>query len=235
GGGQNPDQDTVVNFTVATSSTGAYYDTVNDSSAEQLRCTLHNIIKDHEVKPYGWVELEIADEAPPDVCAVGNASSENYILDVYRNRCYEKVTDRSGGTDSAHYNREHTWPKSLGFGGSPSASKPPSTDLHMLHLSASDHNGERNSSPYDNCTSGCDEFVTDLNNGVGGPGPHGNSNWSNGSVFEVWDVMKGNMARAVFYMAIRYEGGSHSNGATEPDLELTNNLALVSGSNPYMG
>ncbi|MEZ5436941.1 MAG: Ig-like domain-containing protein [Lysobacteraceae bacterium] len=117
-GMQNPAANTVVNFTVATSSAGTYYDTVNTSSPEQLRCTLHNIIKGHTIYPYGWTQLEVADEAPDNVCAAGSASSQNYILDIYRNRCYEKVTDRSGSTDSAHYNREHVWPKSLGFNNS---------------------------------------------------------------------------------------------------------------------
>ncbi|MCB1559896.1 MAG: tandem-95 repeat protein [Xanthomonadales bacterium] len=235
GGAQSPAADTVVNFTVATSSAGTYYDTVNTSSPEQLRCTLHNIIKDHQVYGYGWTELDIADEAPDNVCAAGSASSQNYILDVYRNRCYQKVADRSGPTDSAHYNREHTWPKSLGFGGSPSASKPPSTDLHMLHLSASDFNSHRGNKPYDNCDVGCKREGTDDNNGVGGTMADGDANWYNDNVYEVWDQQKGDMARAVMYMAIRYEGGSHINGAAEPDLELTDNLNQVGGSAPYMG
>ncbi|MEZ5484068.1 MAG: Ig-like domain-containing protein [Lysobacteraceae bacterium] len=234
-GGNNLDADELVNFTVATSSTGTYYDTVNANSPEQLRCTLHEIIKDHSVFPYGWNQLEIADEAPIDVCAPGSASSENYILDVYRNRCYHKVTDRSGATGPGLYNREHTWPKSLGFGGDPDESKPPSTDLHMLHLSASDFNSHRGNKPYDNCDVGCTRDGTDANNGVGGTSADGDANWYDGSVFEVWDGMKGNMARAVMYMAIRYEGGSHINGAAEPDLELTDNLNQVGGSAPYMG
>jgi len=37
------------------------------------------------------------------------------VLDVYRNRTYTKITDRSGATGPNNYNREHTWPNSLGF------------------------------------------------------------------------------------------------------------------------
>lgn len=226
--------DEVVNFHVASNDSSNYYQNVNLKDAGQLRCTLHQAIAGHVVFPYSWTVLEIADEAPPDVCAAGQNSPDQYILDIYRNRCYAKPGQRSGGTGPNFYNREHTWPKSLGFGGDPSASKPPSTDFHMLHLSASDYNSTRSNKPFDNCNSGCTKLSTDVNNGTGGTSD-ANSNFSSGSVFEVWDGMKGNMARAVMYMAIRYEGGSHPNGAIEPDLELTNNLNLVNGSSPYMG
>ena len=49
------------------------------------------------------------------------------------------------------------------------------------------------------------------------------------------------MARAMFYMDIRYEGGSHGvSGAAEPDLRLTDNLSevVMTGTNAsvaYMG
>src|SRR5690606_26579538 len=133
-----------------------YYSQVNESSAEQLRCSLHQTIRGHQLYFYSWDVLEIADEAPPDVCAPGDQSGADYILDVYRNRCYQKPEQRSGGTGPNFYNREHTWPRSLGFssptiGGEPN---PPHNDFHMLHLSASDWNGSRGSKPYDNCD-GC--------------------------------------------------------------------------------
>ena len=47
------------------------------------------------------------------------------------------------------------------------------------------------------------------------------------------------MARAVLYMAIRYEGGTHpTTGQNEPDLEMTDNASLIvatSSSPAYMG
>lgn len=235
------DQNYTISFAVMdAANTGTYYQNVNLASPEMLRCTLHDTIKGHTRYPYEWPNLEVADEAPAGVCAPGSASSENYILDIYRNRCYQKITARSNPVGPNNYNREHVWPKSIGFNNSGLAAH---NDLHMLHLSASDHNGTRDNNPYDNCTGGgCTAYGTDPNNGMGGPGPRGNSNWSNGSVFEVWDAKKGDMARTIFYMAIRYEGISSEDAhdGNIPDLELTDNLSLVqitsnTASHAYMG
>ncbi|MBJ6982316.1 endonuclease [Luteimonas sp. MC1572] len=225
-----------------------YYGLVNTSSPGQLRCSLHETINGHVAYPYSgsgtstWTILEIADEDPNDA---------GKILDVYRNRSYTKGTDRAGSGGSNKYNREHTWPNSLGFPsttGNKGFPNAPYTDAHMLYLSDELYNSNRGNMPFDNCTqaSGCTERVTEANNGRGGgSGTYpGNSNWFKGpngnqGSFEAWGARKGDMARAVLYMAIRYEGGVHpTNGQAEPDLELTNNRSLIVGtsSSPaYMG
>lgn len=226
---------------------GEYYGLVNDSSPGQLRCSLHETIRGHVAYPYSgsgtntWTILEIADEDPND---------PGKILDVYRNRSYEKGSDRAGSGGSNKYNREHTWPNSLGFpsnsrDGLPNA---PYTDTHMLYLSDEGYNSNRGNMPFANCEGGCTERPTEANNGRGGgSGTYpGNSNWYRGpngnqGSFEVWGDRKGDMARAVMYMAIRYEGGQHpTSGQQEPDLELTDNRSLIVGTSSldspaYMG
>ena len=60
----------------------------------------------------------------------------------------------------------------------------------------------------------------------------------NAGSFEVWDHRKGDVARAVMYMAIRYEGGTDARGQSEPDLELTDDRSRIvktSASPAYMG
>ncbi|MCB1575668.1 MAG: Ig-like domain-containing protein, partial [Xanthomonadales bacterium] len=100
-----------VNFTVGSGETSGYYAQVNTSSAEQLRCTLHLTIRGHTAYPYSgsgtntWTILETAQ---------ANPSNPNQILDVYRNRLYTAVADRAGTGSGLTYNREHTWPNSLG-------------------------------------------------------------------------------------------------------------------------
>lgn len=244
----SPSSNTVLSYTIANAQTG-YYSRVNTSSASQLRCSLHQTIRGHTVYPYSsstgtsvWSILEIADENP------NNTSN---ILDVYKNRSYTKVSSRAGTGTGVTYNREHTWPNSLGFGsttGNLGLPHGPYTDTHMLYLSDTTYNSDRGNKPYGNCSlaSGCGERVTEVNNGSGGgSGVYpGNSNWvktpdGNAGTFQVWGKRKGDIARAVLYMAIRYEGGTHSvTGQNEPDLEMTDDrskIIITSASPAYMG
>ena len=227
-------------FTVSTGS-GGYYDQVNTESPEQLRCSLHQTIRGHTAYPYSgsgtntWTILELAQ---------ANPANPNQILDVYKNRYYNAVSDRAGTGSGVTYNREHTWPNSLGFPGNtgnlglPNA---PYTDTHMLWLSDTQYNADRGNKPFANCSPSCGERVTEVNAGTGGgSGVYpGNSNWvqspdGNQGSFEVWGHRKGEMARAIFYMAIRYEGGvDPTSGQNEPELELTDTRALIVGMNNY--
>jgi len=207
-----------------------YYDPVITSSQQALRESLHAIIDDHTRFPYTssstdtWDVLEIADE---------DQDEPNNIVTVYRNASYLK---RNGGND--FYNREHTWPKSYGFPDNDENLNYPYTDMHHLFLSDSDYNFERSNKPYDNCDAGCQQHVTVANDGRGGAGGGypGDSNWTDGDYtygrWETWSGRRGDVARAMMYMDVRYEGGLHGiTGAAEPDLVLTDNRELMDQSN----
>ena len=252
--GARPAADTRIAFTVATATPpdpgnpgtpGDYYAKVNTATPSQLRCSLHETIKGHTAYPYSgsgtstWTILEIADEDP---------NNSGKILDAYRNRSYTKVSGRAGTGSGLTYNREHTWPNSLGFAsttGDKGLPYAPYTDTHMLYLTDAQWNADRGNKPYAKCDSNCGERATESNNGGGGSGGYpGNSNWvrtpdGNGGSFEVWGHRKGDMARAVMYMAIRYEGGNDAKtGQSEPDLELTDDRSRIvktSASPAYMG
>lgn len=253
--GARPAADTRIAFTVATATPpdpgnpgtpGDYYAKVNTATPSQLRCSLHETIKGHTAYPYSgsgtstWTILEIADEDP---------NNSGKILDAYRNRSYTKVSGRAGTGSGLTYNREHTWPNSLGFAsttGDKGLPYAPYTDTHMLYLTDPQWNADRGNKPYAKCDSNCGERATESNNGSGGGsgGYPGNSNWvrtpdGNGGSFEVWGHRKGDMARAVMYMAIRYEGGNDAKtGQSEPDLELTDDRSRIvktSASPAYMG
>ena len=196
-----------------------YYDSVDTSSQAALRMTLHAVIDDHLRLPYTassqdtWDVLENAWSEP---------GASGRILDVYRNRSFRKVQDRVSG-----YNREHLWPRSYGFPIDGSGNYP-FTDCHGLALCDDGYNTTRSNRPFDDCDANCAETPTDVNNGVGGgTGRYpGNSNWSDGQFssgrFEVWNHRRGDVARALLYMDVRYEGGVHGGtGAAEPDLILT--------------
>jgi len=190
-----------------------YYDTADTSSPAALRSSLHAIIAVSVKIPYTssstdtWDVLEQADQDP---------EVSNHILDVYRNRSYVKY---GGGNN--YYNREHTWPKSYGFPDD-GASNKPYTDCHHLFLCDIGYNSDRGNRVYDWCTSGCSVRAADDYEGQSGDNLMGGS--SPGE-WETWPGRRGDVARALLYMDVRYEG---DNG--EPDLRLTDDLALITAS-----
>lgn len=207
----------------------SYYESVDTSSPSAMRASLHAIIDDHTRYPYTsssidtWDILETADE---DQDNTGN------VITVYRNASYVK---QGGG--NTFYNREHSWPKSYGFPHDGSSNYP-YTDTHHLFIADSGYNSSRSNKPFDTCSSSCSEKTTENNNGRGGQGGGypGDSNWTTGSytagTWEVWAGRRGDIARAMMYMDVRYEGGTHGiTGVVEPDLVLTDDRALMDASN----
>ena len=206
-----------------------YYDTVNATSSSALRTTLHDVIDDHTWFPYTdsttdtWDIINSADQDP---------SNTGNIVDVYKNVSYPKIP---GGVGD--YNREHSWPKSYGFPNLVDFNYP-YTDCHHLFASDGGYNSSRSNKPYRTCNASCGENPTDLTNGRGGGSGiyPGNSNWTTGSftqgTWETWDGRKGDVARAQFYMDLRYEGGNHGiTGHAEPDLILTDTESLIDSGN----
>ena len=202
-----------------------YYGSINANNGQALHSSLHEIIDDHQRFPYTstatdtWDILETADQDP---------DNSNNVIDIYKNASYAKV-----GGGNSFYNREHSWPKSFGFPKDGSTNYA-YTDTHHLFISDSSYNSSRSNKPYDNCTSGCSEKVTFANNSRGGTSAE--SNWTAGSgntgSWQTWSGRKGDVARALMYMAVRYEGGTHGiTGVSEPDLILTDDRNLIGQSN----
>ena len=206
-----------------------YYTPVDASTKETLRRTLHELIDDHKRFPYSsltatdtWDILKKADQDP------GNPDN---ILDLYRNTSIPK---QDGG--NSFYNREHSWPKSYGFPNN-WVSNYPYTDCHALFLCDSGYNSSRSNKPYRTLSGDVAEKETEENAGDGGDtGDYpADSNWTQGAHetggWETWSGRRGDVARALFYLDVRYEGGQHSNGKKEPDLILTDDVAKMAAGN----
>jgi len=221
-----------------------YYATADTTNAQTLRDTLHEIIDEHCSFNYSgessgtcgtagvsedtWSILSKADEDP---------TNPGQAWMVYKNNNY---TYQGGGQQA--YNREHTWPQSYGFSsGSMGANNAARTDAHHLMMSDVGYNSDRGNLYFDNCSASCNERATDTHDNPntppidvigGGSGNYpGNSNWFDGNSFEVWNFRKGDIARAMFYMDVRYEGDVSG----EVDLQLTDNASLIQTGAPYMG
>ncbi|MBX3464785.1 MAG: endonuclease [Planctomycetes bacterium] len=211
-----------------------YYASVDASTPTTLRSTLHAVIDDHAKVPYTasgtdtWTVLELADQHP---------TVPSQILDLYKNAAHPK----QGGGNS-FYNREHVWPNSFGFP-TDGPGNYPYSDCHHLFLCDIAYNNDRGNLRFANGTAAWTERTTLANAGQGGGSGvfPGNSNWFAASGWQTWNGRKGDVARAMFYLDVRYEGGVHGvTGAAEPDLRLTDTVSLIqtTGGNAsvaYMG
>lgn len=177
----------------------AYYETAAGLQGEQLKAELHEIIDGHTELSYSqvWDALKITDEDP---------NNSNNVLLLYTGESRSKSLN---GGNVGDWNREHTWAKSHGgFGTARGAG----TDIHHLRPTDVQVNGLRGNLDFDyggSIVSGCDGCLRTA------------TSW------EPPNDVKGDVARMLFYMAVRYESGD------AVDLEL--NDLVNNGSTPYHG
>lgn len=183
-----------------------YYHGAEDLTGLSLKSFLHDLIDDHQAFSYSYARdaLKETDEDP---------SNPNNVILFYTGRSQAKSTYGSGVDQ---WNREHVWAKSHGDFGT---SMPAGTDLHHLRPTDASVNSTRSSLDFDEGG----KKVNDVY-GVGSTYCYYDSD-----SFEPRDEVKGDVARIIFYMAVRYEGDKYG----EPDLEL--NDYVNNGSRPYMG
>ncbi|MGG0590380.1 endonuclease [Priestia megaterium] len=178
-----------------------YYRTAAGKTGNTLKTELHNIIDHHTELSYSavWEALKKTDEDPANV---------NNVILLYTGRSQAKSTN-GGGVDD--WNREHVWAKSHGDFGTAMG---PGTDLHHLRPTDVSVNGTRGNLDFDN-------GGTEHSEALG--------NYFDSDSWEPRDEVKGDVARMLFYMAVRYEGDV----SDEPDLELNN--TVNNGTAPYHG
>ncbi|MER5884023.1 endonuclease [Streptomyces sp. NPDC001941] len=177
-----------------------YYASAIGKTGTALKSSLHAIIKNQTKISYAavWDALKVTDQDP--------ANSNNVIL-LYSGTSRAKSLN---GGNTGDWNREHVWAKSHGDFGTATG---PGTDLHHLRPEDVRVNGIRDNKDFDKGGSAVS----------GAPG-----NFTDGDSFEPRDAVKGDVARMVLYMAVRYEGDD-----SWPDLEP--NDKTNSGTSPLMG
>jgi endonuclease I len=178
-----------------------YYDNANGLSGSVLKAALHDIIKDHKEFTYTGTSTDTWDilkETGRDT-----ANLENVIL-LYSGWSVNAAQEYNSASG---WSREHVWAKSHGDFGT---SKGAGTDVHHLCPADISVNSARNNKDFDN---GGTVYVD--GDGV-------TTCKSDADSWEARDVIKGDVARMLFYMAVRYEGEGG-----EPDLELVDAVNTV--------
>ncbi|MFF7813907.1 endonuclease I family protein [Streptomyces sp. NPDC007945] len=194
----------VVTATPAAATTTAYdttyYKNAVGKTGTSLKSALHTIISDQDTISYDavWNALKTLDQDPDN--------SANVVL-LYSGASRSKSLN---GGSVGNWNREHTWAQSHGSFGT---SAGPGTDLHHLRACDVQVNSTRGNKDFDNgggAVSGAPGSYTDADS------------------FEPRDADKGDVARMILYMAVRYEGGDGW-----PNLEP--NESTSNGSVPFHG
>lgn len=180
-----------------------YYQDAYNESGEDLREALYDIIKVHTRLPYSssstdtWDVLKVSDK--------DTTNTSNVCL-IYAGVSVNGPQEYNNGQG---WNREHVWPQSLGgFNTSVGVG----TDVHNLKPADGGLNSLRSNHEYDDL--GTSGNAVNYNGSATG-------NTYNGSagLFEPRDKVKGDLARIILYMDLRYEGAG-----TEPDLVARESL-----------
>ncbi|MEM6942269.1 MAG: endonuclease [Pseudomonadota bacterium] len=170
---------------------------VGEARAQADSMTFRQLV--HELHREGHVPLSYSDtdEAMREIHADPNAPGNVLLYYTNRSRDADLWVSRDGRDG---WNREHLWPQSRGMGGFPMKS-----DLHNLMPTDASVNQNRGNLNFDT---------------GGAPEGEAADTFLDGDSFEPRDAVKGDTARALFYVDTRYEGGG--------DLDLR----LVDGTTP---
>ncbi|GIE92335.1 extracellular ribonuclease [Actinoplanes regularis] len=165
-----------------------YYAGTSGKSGEALKDALHDIIATHVTTlsyEQVWKALGETDRDP--------AKPQN-VITLYTGA---SMPWSQHGSATTQWNREHVWAKSHGAFG---IARGAGTDLHHLRPEKVPINSERSNKDFDD----------------GGPlAETAPGNHTDSDSWEPGDAVKGDVARMIFYMAVRYEGGDGG-----PDLEV---------------
>lgn len=200
----NPRATTTLN-TVLT----GYYQGITGTGAT-LKTNLHNLLRTTHLTEFSydalWTQLQYTDE---------DSVNTNNIIEIYTGWSVPKSYSGSG---TSQWNREHTWSKSHGDFGE---TAPAGTDLHHLRPADATVNSAKGNKDFDEGGTA----YTDASPYTGYSGVTGC--YTDADSWEPREVEKGDVARMILYMAVRYEGTD-----TSYDLEMQD---LTPTSGPFYG
>lgn len=199
-------------FTTLDNPYTGYYTDISGFGAG-LKSDLHDLLRTTHSTEYSydalWTQLRYTDEDP---------DNSNNIIQIYTGWSIPKSSNGGGITQ---WNREHTWSKSHGDFGE---SRPAGTDLHHMRPCDATVNSAKGNKDFDE---GGNLYV----DASPYPGYSGNTgNYSSTYSWEPRDEEKGDVARMIMYMAVRYEGTD-----TSYDLEVVDYVNSSPSGQPYYG
>ena len=182
------------------SATVSYYESISAIGGAALKDQLHELIDNDRTYSYKqvWNILKDVDQDP---------NNPANVLTFYHTRSVPKselTSQTNNGSNT--WNREHLWPVSFGF---PSKSDVPHNDVHHIRAEDASINNDRGNYSFGSVYDGTEHGEA-----------RGNYYNSYRRTWEPSPDRKGDVARALFYMIVRYEGDDHK----EPNLEYRSNI-----------
>jgi endonuclease I len=191
-----------------------YYSNAEGNLDDDLKYELNQIIDNHTEFYYTSSETDVWDilkETDKD------PNNSNNVILIYSGISVDAAQEYN---NTNGWTREHVWAKSRGDFGTDIGV---GTDVHALRPLDNTTNGIRNNRGFDNC-SDCVDVYDKWSNNTGSK--RDNTEWS----FEPRDEVKGDVARMIFYMDVRYEGYD-----SYPDLELSETILGNTDKSPLHG
>ncbi len=191
-----------------------YYLTAENYADGALKYELNQIIDNHIEFSYTssstdvWDILKETDKDP---------NNPNNVILIYSGVSVGANQEYNSGNG---WTREHVWAKSRGDFGTTTG---PGTDVHALRPLDTNTNSTRSNRGFDDCTDCAivyDKWSNNTNSFKD------TTDWS----FEPRPEVKGDVARMLFYMAVRYEGYDGY-----PDLELSETIMPSTDNTPFHG
>jgi len=191
-----------------------YYAAAEGKRGLALRQALHGIVRNHRVIPYAsGAQLDTSDALR--VLDQDPANSGN-VVGIYSRLSRSKA---SFGL-AAGWNREHLWCNGYGI----ESREPAYSDLHNLRAEDMTVNSDRGNKYFDESNPSDPEYANPA-------GAEALLSSTDSDSWEPPEFVKGDIARAMFYMAVRYMGDA----AGEPALTLTDAIGQITASGSSMG
>jgi endonuclease I len=191
-----------------------YYNAAEGKTGAELRQALHQVIRNHNVIPYSSGTrfdtsdaLKALDQDP---------ANTNNVIGIYSRQSEPAA---SFGLTTG-WNREHLWCDSYGLDGR----EPAYSDLNNLRAEDANVNSSRGNKFFD---------ISDTNSAGYRKPAHAEAPLTSTDT-DSWEPpasVKGDIARALFYMAVRYMGDTSS----EPALYLTDATVQITSTTNFMG
>ena len=191
-----------------------YYLSAENTADDVLKYELNQIIDEHTTFSYSssstdtWDILSETDRDP---------NNPDNVIMLYSGISINAAQEYN---NTNGWSREHVWAKSRGDFGT---DRGPGTDVHALRPLDVSTNSTRSNRGFDNCTT-CIIVYDKWGNDTG------SFRDANDFSFEPRPEVKGDVARMLFYMAVRYEGYD-----TYVNLELSENILPNTDKTPFHG